>query len=339
MNKKARGMFSKILALFLVIFILGILLISGPAQAFILKMDIDKNVVKRGENIKFDVSVKIDQSDGTLPVQQLILVLDGPIQRSCVFNPEGQIIGGCIGIVNITKTTNNTYEYGQNSLYGYGYGYTTGELNYTIELDSSTYAPGIYNSVLIVEVANNYYNYQGDKINIQSSSSLEDRGNTTKSFDSITGSGSEGDTLILLPGSLYTLKIKGEEHTIQVNSIDNEKIDLTLSSDPQDLSLVPGEIYNVDLENDSENDLMISVWYLNNKEAVLHFESERTIILEKVPVKEKKLEQSFLPQLPKENILEKEPEKSSLGINFLMIFLGILVFIEIIGILLAFLRR
>ena len=335
MNKKARGMFSKILALFLVIFILGILLISGPAQAFILKMDIDKNVVKRGENIKFDVSVKIDQSDGTLPVQQLILVLDGPILRSCVFNPEGQITGGCIGIVNITKTSNST----QSPLYGYGYGYTTGELNYTIELDSSTYAPGIYNSVLIVEVANNYYNYQGDKINIQSFSSLEDRGTTTKSFDSITGSGSEGDTLILLPGSLYTLKIKGEEHTIQVNSIDNEKIDLTLSSDPQDLSLVPGEIYNVDLENDSENDLMISVWYLNNKEAVLHFESERTIILEKVPVKEKKLEQSFLPQLPKENILEKEPEKSSLGINFLMIFLGILVFIEIIGILLAFLRR
>src|SRR3989338_9714009 len=192
MNKKARGMFSKILALFLVIFILGILLISGPAQAFILKMDIDKNVVKRGENIKFDVSVKIDQSDGTLPVQQLILVLDGPILRSCVFNPEGQIIGGCIGIFNITKTSNST----QSPLYGYGYGYTTGELNYTIELDSSTYAPGIYNSVLIVEVADNYYNYQGDKINIQSFSSLEDRGNTTKSFDSITGSGSEGDTLI-----------------------------------------------------------------------------------------------------------------------------------------------
>ncbi len=338
MNKKASGFFSKILALSFVVIILGVLLISGPAQAFILGMDVDKNVVNRGDNIKFDVSLKIDQSDGVLPVQQLTLLLDGPIQRTCVFNPEAQIISGCAGIINITKISNSSYGHGQSPVFGYGYGYSQGELKYTIELDTLTYTPGVYDTILTAKIANNFYDYIGNKINIKSLSTLENKGNITKSFDSV--SKNEGDTLTLLPNSEYSLKIKGEQHSIRVNSIDNEKIELTLSSTPQDLSLVPGETYEVDLENDGINDLIISVWYLSEKEAVVHFESGNTIFIEKIPVKEKMLDQSFIQKVPKESaIVENEPINNSLKFSFLMIFLGLLVFIEVIVILIAFFRR
>ncbi|MEM3113221.1 MAG: hypothetical protein QXI33_02240 [Candidatus Pacearchaeota archaeon] len=339
MNKKASGFFSKILALSFVMLILGMLILSGPAQAFIINMDVNKNFVKKGEIIKFDISLKIDQNESTLPIQQISLILDGPIQRSCVFSPEVQIISGCTGIINITKlTSTSTYGYGQNPSYGYGYGYSAGELKYQILMDSSLFAPGIYDSILSVKVGNNFYNYQGNRINIKSSSKLEDKGTTTRSLD--TYHKVEEDILTLLPNSEYIMKIKDEYHIIKVNSINKDKIDLAISSNLQELSLTPSEIYEIDIERDGENDLQISVWYINEKEAVLHFESERTIVFEKVLFKEEKIEQSYLAQdqLPKQSIVEENQPKL-IEPKFLIIFLGLLVLAEIVGIVIAFFRK
>lgn len=182
MNSDKKEKLRKVFSVTVSIIILGLLVLSGPAQAFNLGISaVDSHVVK-GENLEFAASLNIEDSDSYLPVKELSLILDGPVKRECVFDVSGNKISGCDG-VNISKIENidSRYGYGYgygNGVsfgYGYGYGYSYGlgklNLTYNIILDSSNYSAGEYSVNLSAKIGDKIYSEMGENIVISESGS------------------------------------------------------------------------------------------------------------------------------------------------------------------------
>ena len=160
---------SKIFAVVLSMFILGLLVISGPAQAFILGLSVADDTVTKGDNAVFTASVDI-KSGERLPIDKLKLVIDNNIV--CVFDVNGNVIGECEGIdINLISNSvsgeygygygNYGYGYGYN--FGYGYGYSNGELVYEIIVDSDNYSIGNHNALLRALINNKIF--ESDDVN------------------------------------------------------------------------------------------------------------------------------------------------------------------------------
>jgi len=180
---------TKVISAFLTLFILGILVVSGPANAFILGLVILDSDVNRGELIYFNADVELEEGENIEDINYLILSLNGPgnFDVECKFSRAGEIISGCLGM-NISKTELNESDFG----YGYGYGYGTGrKLLYNITLDTTSYLAGRYSTELKLASEERETNKRGEDLRISSEiTSLEGcslrgkDGNLT--FDSIT---------------------------------------------------------------------------------------------------------------------------------------------------------
>lgn len=154
----------KITASIITLSILSILIMSGPAQAFILGLTIFDNEVEKGELISFTASIKIENGE-YLDIKNIVLELKGieiPISFECSFNVKGEIIKGCEGI-KIEQMSSTQYDYG----YGYGYGYTNGNLVYNITLNTSYYIAGTYETYLNIFVKEKSFFQQGENISIK----------------------------------------------------------------------------------------------------------------------------------------------------------------------------
>jgi hypothetical protein len=155
-------------AILLTVSILTLLLISGSAQALILKLIVtSEKIVEGGENITFEVSIQSDRENPEV-INHLILRLDGPRDYECKFKKDGEKIIGCEGIT-IEAIENEDCSYGYDSdSYNYGYcgGYGYGQdLEFKIILDTNFFSPGTYKTELIsygVEKTN----AEGDDITI-----------------------------------------------------------------------------------------------------------------------------------------------------------------------------
>jgi hypothetical protein len=149
---------SKILAGTITFIIITLLIILGPARAYILEMTINDNEVIQGEVIKFDIGLKIEGNE-FLNLSSFTLGLLGPQKVNCIFDVDGNIVRGCFGIL-IEKTSSALIGYG----YGYGYGFTNGTFEYKITLNSSGYMPGTYKTFLSTLIDGNVVEKQGSNI-------------------------------------------------------------------------------------------------------------------------------------------------------------------------------
>ncbi len=143
--------------------ILVILFITGPAQAFILGLNILDKDVSKGDNISFVASTEIEDTE-FLNVSHFIFELKGPQNIVCSFNPEGKIIDDCIGVM-IEKISSPPS-------IGYGYNFGKGNLTFNITLDTNFYSVGIYKPSLFIVLNAQTFGKKSDNIIIRGKVSL-----------------------------------------------------------------------------------------------------------------------------------------------------------------------
>ncbi len=161
---------TKIISVILTLTILAGLLISAPAQAFILGLDISNKNVDKGKIIDLKLTAQAVPEDSEIVSLSLNLSgtsnLLGLVEEFCNFKSDGTIISGCKGII-IDKKDNVGYGYGYIHGYGYGYGYGENVLEYNIHLNTTEYYAGTYKTTLVVKTTNNnMYNKTGEDITI-----------------------------------------------------------------------------------------------------------------------------------------------------------------------------
>jgi len=133
----------KLISLFLTLSILLLVLMLGPVEALILGFSVLDGIISRGEPVKFEISVEIEQGE-ILDIQKITLLLKGPEDISCEFLPDGTLLTACPGI-QITQTQSSQYQYGYDSQ-----GFLPGFLEYSVSLDSLAIQPGQYQSYFIL---------------------------------------------------------------------------------------------------------------------------------------------------------------------------------------------
>lgn len=169
---------SKYIAGIISIALIALLVVAGPAQAFMLSLDVDAGENSNfhlGDDVSLTAKLHIEDSgnDAYLPVKNLSLEIDGPGSNDylCYFDINGNAISECdnisISLVNGSVSggygygygyfENHSYDFG----YGYGYGYSNGigetELVYKIVIDTDSYHLGSYHVTLNSEIGNSEF--------------------------------------------------------------------------------------------------------------------------------------------------------------------------------------
>ncbi|HLD97848.1 MAG TPA: hypothetical protein VI815_00825 [Candidatus Nanoarchaeia archaeon] len=145
-----KGFNSKVIALMVSIFVISILIIAGPADAFTLGVSVKNKEVNLGQKADLFVSSQLGENE-IIDVQKFELVIfDSEKSFSCEYLPNGTFISECDGFSIIDNSmVNETNIIG----YGYGYGYQTfkgGKLGYNISIDTNVLGSGIYNVKIIM---------------------------------------------------------------------------------------------------------------------------------------------------------------------------------------------
>lgn len=163
---------AKILSLMVTIAILALLVLTGPVKAFMLGLIISNTEPIKGELVYFTATIEIKNTE-RLPISNLSLGLQGPLNVSCIFYPNGSIISGCQGI-SIQQLSGSNFSYGSGYGYygygynfGYGYGFTGGNLSYNITLNTTDYLYGLYKTKLIANIGNKTFSGQGQDLLIR----------------------------------------------------------------------------------------------------------------------------------------------------------------------------
>ena len=162
----------RVFGLLISLTIITILLISGPAQAYILGLTSSSNSVERGDKVNFIATVKAEGNE-TLGIDYLDLKLTAinniPSFFNCKFLPNGTILSGCegISIEEISVPGQYGYSYGYDSGYSYGYG-AVDTLMYNITLDTTKFLPLEYKTSLSMAVGNKTFEQAGPSILITS---------------------------------------------------------------------------------------------------------------------------------------------------------------------------
>jgi len=153
---------ARLFSIAITVMILGLLILSGPANAFVLSISVINPTAYSGQRISFIISA--DTENNETGIDYLTLDLTGDLVYSCKFDVNGNIISGCLGM-NITKISEN-YGYG----YSYGYGYNILEnIKFRIDLNTSNYLTGKYKSIISVVQGNSSSSKRGTTINIKQS--------------------------------------------------------------------------------------------------------------------------------------------------------------------------
>jgi len=127
-KKKTRN---KLISVFLTVFVVGLLVLSGPARAINVSVAVDDSDAKYSANqlITFTASVDIESNE-IIPVQNLTLKVynDSSQVASCTFDLAGNKLTACTNFPNITKINAKGYV-NATGQFGYGYGYNSGNWN------------------------------------------------------------------------------------------------------------------------------------------------------------------------------------------------------------------
>ena len=126
----------QLIAGILTLTIISLLIFLGPAQAFIVNMNISDTLVLIGDAINFIISANTEEGDN-ISSAILFLNITGPQNASCSFTTNGTPVPSCPGF-SIIKME------GSDDPFGYGYGYLTGNFKYNVTIDSGILVPGRY---------------------------------------------------------------------------------------------------------------------------------------------------------------------------------------------------
>jgi hypothetical protein len=147
----------KLLSFGITSMVLIILVLAGPAFAYIVTLNVVDDEVYEGENVEFSANVDIAENE-FVDVQNLKLNINGEESLSCVFDVNGNEISGCEN-VEIELISLPEYEF------GYG-GYNNGNMSYNIRVHTNELEVGEYSSELVLNVAGNEEVYPGSSFEI-----------------------------------------------------------------------------------------------------------------------------------------------------------------------------
>ena len=139
----------QVFAAFISAGIIVMLILAGPAQAFVSSLTVSESSVKQGEDVSFIASIDISSQE-FLNITALTLEITGPKNVTCVFNADGIPITDCEDL-EIQKISQPGFGYG----YSYGYGSTNGILAFNISLDTTNMPAGNYSTALVLDYNSN----------------------------------------------------------------------------------------------------------------------------------------------------------------------------------------
>lgn len=142
MNK--RGMTSRVVGALLVASVILLLILIGPAQAYLATLTLSDKVPVKGDTISIKAKATVEENE-KLPIEYFILSLKGPENRECKFYPNATIISGCNNMLVSLKSSPDF------DSYGYGY-YNPGDFIFNITFDSDNFKYGIYKSTLKTQI-------------------------------------------------------------------------------------------------------------------------------------------------------------------------------------------
>jgi translation elongation factor EF-1beta len=153
------------------------LILSGPATAIQIGLNIDNTTPVQGEKVTFTVTTDISGMDKYVPMENFSLLLynDDKVVRNIVFALNGTIISGGQGVtidpIAVPSSSDYGYGYGYGYDYGYGYGYNFGYgygyaankgvggstliYMYNVSLDTINFDVGEYGARVILNTGNN----------------------------------------------------------------------------------------------------------------------------------------------------------------------------------------
>ena len=83
----------------------------------------------------------------------------------------------------------------------------------------------------------------------------------------------------LLQGDIEYFLLNGEEHSIELTTLEDDSIWITISSDPISINLEPGDIKEIDIDEDGINDLKVGfVGYSEDGEAQIVYETLSEVV-------------------------------------------------------------
>jgi hypothetical protein len=189
--KKKKDILIKTFSILTSLLIITLLILSGPAKAFSLEINLTEDKIKLGQQTSFIVTLNIDSNE-RLPIEYLTLEIIGPKDITCEFKPNGEKISGCENLSispisyynytqgklegndpNINYTYNWGYGYGYEGTYGYGYeagyGYNLqkqGYLKYNITLNTTDLEFGEYTTHFKARIGHKIFSQEGEKLTI-----------------------------------------------------------------------------------------------------------------------------------------------------------------------------
>lgn len=142
--------FSKFFAFLVSSIIILLIIFSGPANAYSLKVDSNKNTVEQGKQVTFNVKLKINSNED-ISDNKIVFEINGNKTVLCEFNLNGEILSGCEGM-DIKKIANKIKD--KDDEKGYGYGKDKTNIIYKIKLDTANYSAGKYDAQLSLKINN-----------------------------------------------------------------------------------------------------------------------------------------------------------------------------------------
>ncbi|MEK6905998.1 MAG: hypothetical protein AABW81_00060 [Nanoarchaeota archaeon] len=151
-----KAILNKSVALVLTVLIVGILILSGPADALKINMNLVKQTVK---SIVLKTKVVVETSDNLDKIDYLTFVMNGPKTVRCEFYDTGRIKtpSACNGIT-IKKTSREKINY--------GYGSRPLNLEYSITINPKDFTKGTYSTSLEVLKGANTFSQPGPSVTI-----------------------------------------------------------------------------------------------------------------------------------------------------------------------------
>ncbi len=143
-------------------FIVTLLVLLGPAQAFTINLT---EPTQNGNTVNFQLSIDIEDQDQNVPVEYTLIKIQGPngFEETAKLYPNGTIESNNLTLSVQTIIADNSYGYGYgygyNNGYGYDFGYGYGynnvngnELIFNITLNTTGFEPGNYKVLGIAKI-------------------------------------------------------------------------------------------------------------------------------------------------------------------------------------------
>jgi hypothetical protein len=131
---------STIISVFIAIFIILMLILSGPAQAVQILLNGIQSQYQPGSFVNFTVSINISNPEKYVPAKNMDLKINGPVNLDSAFYLNGTLISSASNIkINPVKVPENV-DYG----YGYGQNDKTLVLKYNVSINTTSLPLGNY---------------------------------------------------------------------------------------------------------------------------------------------------------------------------------------------------